>query len=84
MFPEKGDIMRRLLMPAKSRLDENSESSSILDSLPDSPSPELGPDDRLVVLLASAAQEGGRLSPASWKKASDIFSDVFAPRDLES
>ncbi len=84
MFPEKGDIMKRLLMPAKSRLDENGESSSILDSLPDSPSPELGPDDRLVVLLASAAQEGGRLSPASWKKASDVFSDVFSPRDLES
>jgi len=76
--------MKRLLMPAKSRLDENGESSSILDSLSDIPSPELGPDDRLVVLLASAAQEGGRLSPASWRTASDIFSDVFAPRDLES
>ena len=50
-----------------------------MPELPDVSAPELTAEDRLVVLLASAAQHGGRLSPSSWKLASDAFSDVFAP-----
>ena len=46
------------------------EPSAIMPELPDSSAPELNAEDRLVILLASAAQEGGRLSPAAWKKAS--------------
>ena len=57
--------------------------SSIMPELPSSSAPELSAEDRLVVLLASAAQEGGRLSPSAWKKASDAFADVFSPDDRE-
>ncbi|MBR6625908.1 MAG: dynamin family protein, partial [Mailhella sp.] len=53
--------------------------SAIMPELPSSSAPELSAEDRLVVLLASAAQEGGRLSPSAWKKASDAFVDVFSP-----
>jgi len=60
------------------------EPSAIMPELPDSSAPELNAEDRLVILLASAAQEGGRLSPAAWKKASEAFAEVFAPRDTEA
>ncbi len=53
--------------------------SSIMPDLPEATAPELTAEDRLVVLLASAAQEGGRLSPSAWKKASDALADVFGP-----
>lgn len=58
--------------------------SAIMPELPAGSAPELSAEDRLVVLLASAAQEGGRLSPSAWKKASDAFAEVFAPDGLES
>ena len=45
--------------------------SCIMPELPDAGMPELSSEDRLIVLLASAAQEGGRLSPESWKLATD-------------
>ncbi len=53
--------------------------SAIMPELPAASAPELSAEDRLVVLLASAAQEGGRLSPSAWKKASDAFTEVFSP-----
>lgn len=51
---------------------------SFMPELPDSSSPELRAEDRLVILLASAAQAGGRLSPAAWKKVTDILTALFA------
>ena len=53
--------------------------SDIMPPLPDSAPPELSAEDRLVILLASAAQEGGRLSPGAWQKASAALVRVFAP-----
>ena len=53
--------------------------SCIMPELPDAGMPELSSEDRLIVLLASAAQEGGRLSPESWKLATDAFITVFSP-----
>ena len=69
--------MKRFLGGAKET--EVGAPSAIMPELPDSSAPELNAEDRLVILLASAAQEGGRLSPAAWKKASDAFTDIFAP-----
>lgn len=54
--------------------------SDIMPELPDASPPELSAEDRLVVLLASAAQEGGRLSPLAWRTASEALVDVFAPQ----
>lgn len=56
--------------------------SCIMPELPDVGMPELSSEDRLIVLLASAAQEGGRLSPESWKLATDAFIAAFSP-DVE-
>lgn len=55
--------------------------SDIMPPLPDGSAPELSAEDRLVVLLASAAQEGGRLSPEAWRRASDALEEVFAPEE---
>jgi len=52
--------------------------SSFMPELPDSSAPELRAEDRLVILLASAAQAGGRLSPAAWKKATDTLTAIFS------
>ena len=57
--------------------------SAIMPELPASSAPAPSAEDRLVVLLASAAQEGGRLSPSAWKTASDAFAEVFSPDGLE-
>ena len=73
--------MKRFLEAAKGGV--AGEPSSIMPPMPETPAPELTAEDRLVILLASAAQEGGRLSPSAWKKASDAFAEVFAPRDVE-
>lgn len=53
--------------------------SRIMPDLPDAAVPELSVQDSLVVLLASAAQEGGRLSPESWRLATDAFAATFSP-----
>ena len=53
--------------------------SDIMPKLPDAAPPELSTEDRLVVLLASAAQEGGRLRPEAWRIASEALVAVFAP-----
>ncbi|WP_418764180.1 dynamin family protein [Mailhella sp.] len=53
--------------------------SDIMPKLPDASLPELSAEDRLVVLLASAAQDNGRLSPEAWRRASDALTAVFAP-----
>jgi len=58
------------------------KASDIMPDLPDSSAPALSAEDRLVVLLASAAQAGGRLTPEAWKKASEALSSVFSP-DLD-
>ncbi len=50
-----------------------------MPALPDGSPPELSPRDRLVILLASAAQPGGRLSAEAWKRASDALEAVFGP-----
>lgn len=55
--------------------------ADIMPDLPDASAPELSAEDRLVVLLASAAQEGGRLSPEAWRRASKALADVFSPGD---
>ena len=52
-----------------------------MPELPDSSAPELSSEDRLAVFLASAAQSGGRLTPAAWDGASDVLASVFAPDD---
>ncbi|MBR3880902.1 MAG: dynamin family protein [Mailhella sp.] len=52
--------------------------SSFMPELPDSSAPELRAEDRLVILLASAAQAEGRLSPVAWKKATDILTAIFS------
>ena len=62
----------------KKRTDEDLP-SAIMPDLPETAVPELTAEDRLVVLLASAAQAGGRLSPSAWKKASDALIEVFGP-----
>ena len=54
--------------------------SDIMPELPDAAPPKLSAEDRLVVLLASAAQEGGRLRPEAWQKASEALAAVFAPK----
>ena len=53
--------------------------ADIMPELPDASAPELSAEDRLVILLASAAQEGGRLSPDAWRRASKALADVFSP-----
>ena len=53
--------------------------ADIMPTLPDASVPKLTAEDRLVVLLASAAQGRGRLSPEGWKKASEVLESVFAP-----
>ena len=64
-------------------LDDNGGMSAtalrIMPELPGAEAPQLSAEDRLIVLLASAAQEGGRLSPEAWKKAADAFVAVFSP-----
>ena len=55
------------------------KASDIMPPLPDSAPPELSAEDRLVILLASAAQEGGRLSPAAWQRASEGLVAAFGP-----
>lgn len=52
--------------------------SAIMPELPDSSAPELTSEDRLAVFLASAAQNGGRLTPSAWKHASDLLHAVFS------
>ena len=69
MLPERGDIMERRIDAVPSPAPGTP--SAIMPELPVASAPELSAEDRLVVLLASAAQEGGRLSPSAWKKASD-------------
>lgn len=56
----------------------------IMPDLPDPSTPELTAEDRLAVLLASAAQEGGRLSPAAWKKASAALEILVSCEDSEA
>ncbi|HJD96279.1 hypothetical protein, partial [Mailhella massiliensis] len=53
--------------------------ADIMPPLPGSAPPELSSEDRLVLLLASAAQEHGRLSAEAWSRASEAFSAVFSP-----
>ena len=60
--------------------DRTVTASDIMPPLPDASAPTLSAEDRLVVLLASAAQEGGRLSPEAWRRASDALEEVFAPQ----
>ena len=72
-FVCKGESMKRFLEAAKGG--EAEAPSSIMPHVADSPALELSAEDRLVILLASAAQEGGRLSPSAWKKASDAFAE---------
>lgn len=53
--------------------------ADIMPPLPDSAPPELSSEDRLVLLLASAAQDRGRLSAGAWSRASEAFFAVFSP-----
>lgn len=48
-----------------------------MPKLPEAGPPELKAEDRLLLLLASAAQSGGRLSPEAWKRALDILEASF-------
>ena len=60
--------------------DRTVTASDIMPPLPEASAPALSAEDRLVVLLASAAQEGGCLSPDAWRRASDALEEVFAPQ----
>lgn len=53
--------------------------ADIMPQLPGSEPPGLSSEDRLILLLASAAQERGRLSAEAWSRASEAFFAVFAP-----
>ncbi|MBP3729905.1 MAG: dynamin family protein, partial [Mailhella sp.] len=68
---------------AKENKDQAAASAAILPDLNNLDPLLLGAEDRLLILLASAAHFDGKISPEAWRVATGILHEVFDPEEQD-